>query len=567
MMGLRHQVEQWIEAGEASRVLSGLTMLWHDSPNLATAAFVQSRFQAVREELGLPVLRVAILRSFTVEPIVALLRAEALAYGVELDIYLGGIDTYAVEVLDPQSELHQFSPQVTILALLSESLPPKDAWERLETWITASLTHSSSRLVVHNLEERPEVNGRLAETDGVSILDYDGLVARHGRSNWWDEGKWESVGLPIAARHLIHLSREWLRSLLGMAGRVCKVLVTDLDDTVWAGTVGEDGPCGVDPHTDLQAYLLELRRCGVLLAACSKNDVGPVEEALRGHSKMLLKSEHFAAWRISWKDKATSLVEIAEELQVGLDTLVFLDNDPRERDLVRTRLPEVTVIDLPESPEDFVGRIKDCPLLGIGETTAEDKARAGYYRDERRRERLREAVPTLEEYYWSLGIEVEVASLGREDMTRACQLIARTNQFNLTRPTYTENGLRQLISTEGTWVNGARVRDRYGDSGLVGLTILKRLPDAAVFEIDTFLLSCRVLGRKVETALLAQLAGQALRNGGSTLRGLFRSDRANPGAASFYPSHGFRVVSDGVWELCLDRVLSIPDWLTLKESC
>jgi FkbH-like protein len=608
---LRERVDAAIAAGEAPGAESALRELWREAPGHAAAAFVVSRFERLRGELPLRACRLAILRSFTVEPVVPLLRAEAFVHGFDLDVHIGGFNTYAQDLLDPDSELYTFAPEVVLLAIQTRDIAPQ-LWEgfadlatdevdeavddvvRLFRQLVGAFRLEGAYLVLHTLElpSAPahgsvldvatgrsqaaaigDINAALAElgqtVPAVSVLDYDGLVARRGRDAWHDRRKWLTARMPIAANEQLHLAEEWVRMLHPLTGRVCKAVAVDLDNTLWGGVIGEDGIDGIDldgeypgaAYRDVQRALLDLHRRGIMLAVCSKNNVAEALEALERHPGMLLRPEHFSALRISWRDKAQGLAEIAEELSIGLDALAFVDDNPVEREFVRQARPEVSIVELPEDPLRFADAIRRAPVFQRTKLTDEDLNRGRYYAEERQRRTVQQSADSVEDFLRSLELKVEVAPVTLATLPRAAQLTQKTNQFNLTTRRYTEDEVAALAAGGDTRVVTVRSADRFGDNGIVGVAILRLGGDSA--EVDSLLLSCRVIGRAIETALLSTLVDDAREAGARRLLGRFIPTEKNVPAREFYAAHGFRDEGD-VWVLDLShQTVASPPWIEL----
>jgi FkbH-like protein len=612
--GLRDEIDRLLAAGDPAAARAALAELWRDAPDSRTASFVVSRFERIRADVALPACRVAVLRSFTVEPLVPLLRAAGVAAGLDLTVHVGDFGAYAQEMLDPASALYRFSPDVVILAVRTADIAP-DLWAgfaelgpgavraagdrvlgEFAGWMDALRRHSPARLVVHGLElpDLPgqgildaqleggqresirRINSELAALararTGVYVLDYEALVARHGHRAWHDERRWLSARLPIASTCLVHLAEEWVRFLCPLAGRTAKVLALDLDNTLWGGIVGEDGPAGIAlgpehpgaAHQALQRAALDLHRRGVILAVCSKNNPADAMEILERHPGMLLRPEHFAALRINWNDKVTGLREIAAELDLGLDALVFVDDNPAERALIRQALPEVSVLELPPDPGGYARALRESPLFERLALSAEDRARGRYYAGERMRAELERSAPSLEDFYRSLEMEAEIALVTPGTLARAAQLTQKTNQFNLTTRRYAEPQLAAIAADPSCRVYTARLRDRFGDSGLVGVVITRSEGEAC--EIDTLLMSCRVIGRTLETALLATVIEQARMDGVARVVGWYLPTRKNGQVRELYRAHGFSCVEerDGAsrWELDPRRAdVAPPPWI------
>lgn len=616
---LRKEADELIASGSAELAALRLAELWRNESGAGAAAFVVSRYERLREKLPLARYRLAILRSFTVEPAVPLLRAAAFASGIDLIVQLGDFNAYPQEILDEESSLYRFAPDGVILAARTADVAP-DLWNQypdlpqgavaeavqrvsisFEQWIGTFRKRSSAALIVHSLEQpaRPsaglldaqsgfgqspaiqQINRELrkivAAHRGVYLLDYDALVARHGRLRWHDERKWLTARMPIAADQLIHLSREWLRFVVPLAGKTSKVLVVDLDNTLWGGVIGEDGMAGIQigaeypgaPYQALQRALLDLTRRGILLAICSKNNLDDAMEALQNHPGMLVRPSHFAAMRINWHDKALNMREIASELNVGVDALAFVDDNPLEREQVRAALPQVTVIDLPPDPLDYAATVRDAPAFQRLVLSDEDQQRTALYAAERERSQAQQSFQSKEDFFRYLELEAEIAPLEPATLARVAQLTQKTNQFNLTTRRRSEQQIAELAAREDSQVMTIRLRDRFGDHGLVGIAITR--DESATCEIDTFLLSCRVIGRTVETAFLSHLASGAAGRGCRQLSGWFLPTRKNAPARDFYAQHGFQLQEqngDGsFWTLDLrQQAIAMPEWIRLKTN-
>jgi len=616
---IRERIEQAIRDGDGAGARAHLLRLWTASPTPALAPFVVSRFEKLRGHVALTPCRVAVLRSFTVEPVVPLARAQAFAGGIDLDVRVGDFNTFTQEILDPASWVYNDRRQVVIVAAQTRDLAP-DLWAnfadlseaevearvadlsaQMAQLLTTLRSRTDAHIIVHGLQTPPALaqgifDGRAAtsqadavarvnasvrraarELNNVYVLDYDALIGRHGSVNWEDPRKWLTVRLPIAADRLIHLAREWLRYLHPITGRVCKCLVTDLDNTLWGGVIAEDGLDGIKlgsgaggyAYESLQRVMLDLRHRGVILAIASKNNPAEARDAIEKHPGMILKAGHFAAHRVNWNDKATSLRELAAELNIGLDALAFIDDNPVEREWIRGQLPEVTVIDLPADPMGYAAALREAPVFERLTLTDEDRNRGRMYAEQQARAQLQSSAASLEDFYRSLQIEVDVATVRPDTITRAAQLTQKTNQFNLTTRRYSEQQIADLAADPACRVYTVRVKDRLGDNGVVGVAVTRDGDGRC--EIDTLLLSCRVIGRTVETAFLSHIAGEARRRGNSLLTGQFLPTAKNVPAKDFYRSHEFSAKSEhpdgSEWEFDLSKPgPSCPPWITLRTA-
>lgn len=616
---LRDEIVGHLREATWGQARASIGELWRTQPNAATAAFVSRCYDKLLPHVRLTCSRVAVLRSFTIEPVVSIFRAAGLAAGLDLTIHVCPFNAYAPELLDPNSGLYAFQPDVAILAVQTRDVAPRlwDTWadlrdgearaavqevvEAFRTWIETFRVHSPAYLVVHGLETpahpshglldghgeccqveairqvNQEIRRIALQTSGVYYLDYDALIAQHGRLRWHDEQKWLTMRLPIAAANLAHLADEWLRFLHPLTGTVSKVLVTDLDNTLWGGVVGEDGTAGIQvgreypgaAYLAVQRALRDLRHRGILLAVCSKNNASDALRVLDEHPEMLLRRDDFAAMRINWNDKSANLREIASELNVGTDALAFLDDSPVERSRVRAALPEVAVIELEEDPGTFARSLRQCARLDRLTLSSEDRDRHRMYVEQRERRQLANRAGSLEEFYRSLQQRVEIAPVSNETCARVAQLTQKTNQFNLTTKRYSDQQIQSLATAPGWRVYSVRVRDRFGDNGIVGV-VIANIQDTA-WKIDTFLLSCRVIGRTVETAVLSFLVEKARRSGATSVEGSFVPTEKNAPAADFYPAHGFQKTGSRgkstLWSLTMQADLGqCPSWIELSVS-
>jgi FkbH-like protein len=607
-------IDERVAQGDAPGAGDLLAELWQTSASPSLAGYVLARYEQIAGARTTVPFKIGILRSFTVEPLVPLLRAGGAVGGFDLAVHLGEFNAYAQEILDPGSRLYGFQPNLVILAVQTQDiapglwreyadLSPADAdraadrvVEEFSNWLQTLRSRTSATIVVHTLEvpawpsqgvldaqvESSQVsairriNSRLADLArnlvGVHVLDWDGLLARHGRLNWHDARRWLTVRMPIKADKLTYVAEEWLRYVYPASGRVSKCLVCDLDNTLWGGIIGEDGMDGIKlgveypgaAYVALQRAILDLYRRGVILAICSKNNLADAMQVLEGHPHMLLRPNHFAAMRIDWNDKVENLRRIAEELNIGVDSLALVDDNPVECQNVRQRLPEVRVLCLSADPMGHAELLRRQPFFERLNLSEEDRQRGEMYATQRLRTELEKSATRVEDFYQSLGMKAEFAWLTPGTLPRAAQLTQKTNQFNMTTRRYTEQELTALASDPGHRVMTIKVTDRFGDNGIVGLLIASA--DGPAWTVDTFLLSCRVIGRTVETAILGTLAEQARAAGARYLRGEFIPTKKNAPARDVYAHHGFTCVQEqetsSRWELDLaEKTIDPPPWI------
>jgi FkbH-like protein len=551
--------------------------------------------------------RVALLGSFTLDPFVPVLRVEAARAGLALEVYGAPYGQYLAELIDPQSGLYGFRPQVTFVAIDGDvlwnqrwaqnpPLPSEPVVGGLLTPLFAGLEafeHAGTGLVVVNDFVLPRrstegVNAfrnkgtfahtiahankhlrlRLAQRDSTFLFPLADVVAQVGRTqafNWRMHYRghvtWSDALMGAVARRYAGFA-------LASLGRATKCIVLDLDNTLWGGVLGEEGPSGIAlgpewpgrEFLDFQRELLDLQRQGILLALASKNNEHEVLAVLREHPYMLIREQHLAGYRVNWDDKAASIRALARELDIGLDHMLFIDDSPHERAWVREQIPELLVPDVPPDPAFYADWVGSLPSLLVLQQTPEDLRRTQQYQEGRSREVYRASAGSMADFLRGLGLRVVVEPMTDESTARVVQLLAKTNQFNLTTRRHDEATLRRRVAA-GEWrVYTMRVTDRFGDFGLTGAAIVA--PGTERWHLDSFLMSCRVIGKSVESALLARVAADARAAGAAGLAADFIDSGRNQVAGTFLGQHGFEPGADGVWRRALaDGGPEWPEWI------
>jgi FkbH-like protein len=395
-----------------------------------------------------------------------------------------------------------------------------------------------------------------ASHPNVYIFDLKELVEQVGRSLLYSNKRWYLGGLRFSTAGEKLIARELERILDAQLVARKKCLLLDLDNTLWGGVIGEDEVQGIRlsetgeaaRYRDFQLRIRELGQMGIVLGIVSKNNEADAFEVFESHEHMVLRKDDFAAMKINWSAKAQNIAEIAQDLDIGMDSIVFIDDNPVEREAIRTALPEVTV---PEFPADtcelasFLEQVyKDC--FFTLESTKEDRKRTEAYLANAKRAAERTAAPSIEAFLAGLRTKILLTRVRDEDLPRAAQLTQKTNQFNLTTRRYTEQELRALQTAPGADVFIASVADKYGDNGKVFVSIVRR-EGRDTAELDTFLMSCRVVGRFIEDQILDQLIKELRADGLSRLRVQFIPSRKNAPARAFVERlQGGRLVSDQV---------------------
>ncbi|RZO37406.1 MAG: HAD-IIIC family phosphatase [Rhodospirillaceae bacterium] len=532
---------------------------------------------------GLTPLRLALLSNGTTSLLVPALIATAARYGFLLDVVEAPFDQATQVALDPESEINSSSPDVVLLAFDQHILPlPTNMADRAEAvdCIEATVARidsirngvaaaSGATVILQTMPPPPAhtigsydlqlpgspgriaaaVNAHLVDAvhrSGNLLLDVGGLAQMIGLHEWHDPLQWYMAKLafsqnavPLYADHVARLLAAW-------KGESRKCLVLDLDNTLWGGVIGDDGVGGIslgqgnpvgEAHLAVQAAALELRRLGVILAVSSKNDDATARGPFLNHPDMLMRESDIAVFQANWSDKATNLEVIAATLKIGVDSLVLLDDNPAERAQVREALPMVAVPELPDDPAQFARTLLAAGYFETVSLSQEDLIRADDYGARARRIELQGKARSLDSYLESLEMEIVFAAFDETGRSRIAQLTNKSNQFNLTTRRYSEKDITEIANDPAAFTLQVRLRDRFGDNGMISVLICWDVGDA--WEIDTWLMSCRVLGRGVEHSVLAELVRHGKSAGKKSLIGRFIPSGKNEMVRDHYKKLGF----------------------------
>ena len=553
--------------------------------------------------------RIAVLSSYSSEFLHDALVVACFLKGVIPELYQAPFNQFRQQILDSNSGLYAFAPDAVILSVLGEqlcpalyeSLPSADNGEaerataELEALIDAFRDHSAAPLLVQNFLpplypvfgigdanlafgqrcQVKRINERLAEICGahpaVYVVDYEALVARHGALAWHDERMRHFAQLPIDKRSFLPLAGEFAKAVNILKGGAKKCLVVDLDNTLWGGIIGEDGIDGIkldmvypgSAFRAFQQFLRALNDRGVLLALASKNNPADVDEVFANHRGMVLHKGDFAAIQVGWQPKSQMIETIADELGIGLEHIVLIDDNPVECAEVSRALPMVRTILFPKQPENFAAVLGEEGLFDALQFSEEDRKRAHLYKQRAAAENLRGSVANLEEFYYSLEMEIVIEAVNPRSLARAAQLTQKTNQLNLTTYRYTEADIVERLRDPSWHCCTVTVRDRFGDNGIVGVMFARHQGERLV--LDTFLTSCRVIGRTVETAMLAHLCDVARRRGARLIEATLIPTSKNLPVRSLLPDHRFEQVSErenaSLWQLDVEtQPVEWPAW-------
>ena len=522
--------------------------------------------------------RLALLGSYTTNQLATMLWLAALRVGVSLELYESPFGQYRQELLDPSSPAHAFNPELVLVAVHAGELtlplysdsPDADVAAEVERWTSLWRSfgeRSDATIVQHGFALPPDapfghlgatlpgsrqalcqaVNSRLAASapPNVAFVDCERLAALIGKRRWFDPRYWHFAKQAVALDALPILARHTAAVIGARLGLSRKCLVLDLDNTLWGGIVGEDGLDGIrlgdtpegEAFQAFQESILALQRRGIVLAVCSKNNEADAREVFDRHSAMRIALDDVAVFVADWRPKPEQLRTVAETLGIGLDALVFVDDNPAEREAVRQFLPEIDVIPLPLDPSEYVEALADYLLFEPASFTADDERRTEQYRGRRQAAAAASSADSIEDFYRSLEMRTDVSPFTEADLPRIAQLLGKTSQFNLTTRRHSAAALEAFARDPDCVHMSFRLSDRFTDHGLVALVI--GFERGGILDVDTWLMSCRVIGRTLEESVLQELCRAAVDQGCATLEGTYVPSPKNELVRDLYRRLGF----------------------------
>jgi FkbH-like protein len=574
--------------GPLGRELQALALPALDLNQLTRLAKAIARARAEGKSLDpLVPFRLAVLSNSTIDMIVPPLVATAARHGVALEVIQPAYDQVAQEALIPDSKVNSARPDAVLFALDYRALPLKQSvgdeqaatatiegvigyLQALRDGIKAG---SNAVCIFQNFAPPPEtlfgsldralpgtlrslidrINLRLADSvigSGDVLLDVAGIAETVGLAAWHDPQLWNMAKFSFSDELIPLYADHVARTVAALRGKSRKVLILDLDNTVWGGVIGDDGLDGIqvaqgdargEAHLAVQRLALDLRERGIVIAVSSKNTDEIAREPFEKHPEMLLKLNHIAVFQANWNDKATNIQAIADELSLGLDSMVFLDDNPVERGLVRQLLPQVAVPELPEEPAYYARTLAAAGYFEAVAFANEDLKRAGFYQDNAKRASLQRQMGGVDAYLASLDMTITFQPFDATGRARIVQLINKSNQYNLTTRRYTDPEVATAENDPSVFTLQVRLADIFGDNGMISVIICRPGPPRT-WEIDTWLMSCRVLGRRVENMVLREILEHARAAGIESLVGFYRPTDRNKLVVDHYSKLGFTKV-------------------------
>lgn len=607
------QIRRLIEGGEHQEARRRLRRVAHPGDPLSLQMKFYTLWGMLAPDPTAKVIRVALIATSSVEHLAQVWQFWLAQQGLQPEIYVAPFGVYPQEILHPNSALYQHQPDLvwileghrdvkvvphigdsaeTVEHLVAEHISTRiHHWNLLRDRLGCEVLVCNADLpadrTLGNLESQVEwsresvlrrYNSLLPRQAprGVIVMDLDHVASCYGRRLWHDPRFWYHSRHTFALDAIGEVASTAAHLVGAVRGLSRKVLVLDLDNTLWGGIIGDDGLGGIqlgegpdgEAFVDFQRWIKRLRERGVVLAISSKNAEVNAREPFQNHPAMILRESDLAAFKADWRDKATHLREIASELGLGLDSFVFVDDNPAERALIRSELPQVAVPELPPDPARYIDTLSRGNYFEMIHLSHEDRLRADAYAANFERRSLQQSTSDLPTFLTALQMMATVGELSDKTLARVSQLINKSNQFHLTTTRYSESKLLQRIG-EGTLCRWIQLKDLYGDHGLI--SVILAIPHDGVLLIDTWVMSCRVLSRGVEHLMLSVLVELAHSRGLSKLRGQYKPTPRNGLVAELYPSLGFEKLSEDDegtwWELDLTTwVQTQPIYISCKRG-
>lgn len=552
--------------------------------------FQQLKKLSKTDASALPQYSLVVLGDCATQHLATALRGYGVSVGIRLNVFDADYDQIDAQVMAPDSELYRFAPQGVLLQMCTEKLqeafydcPPearasfaedtyariRQIWSRIGSRIPATVLQCNFPLIDDGvfgqfgnkteqsfLFQQRKLNYLLMqgcqEAKNTFLIDLDALQTALGRSTFADPKLYYVAKMPISLAALPAAAKLVVDVVRSLQGAVKKCLVLDLDNTLWGGVIGDDGLSGIQigelgtghAFSDFQKWLKELKNRGILLTVCSKNNEDTAKEPFEKHPEMVLRLEDFSMFVANWEDKARNIRTIQQALNIGMDSMVFLDDNPFERELVRTMIPEITVPELPEDPALYLQYLRGLDLFETASYSREDAGRTEQYREKAQRAAFEAAFQSYDDYLEALQMRASAAAFDPFHYPRIAQLTQRSNQFNLRTVRYTEAEIEALAQDDSRIGLYFTLKDKFGDHGLISVVVLEKQPEDTLF-ISEWLMSCRVLKRGMEEFIVDKILSVAAQQGFRRVVGEYIPTPKNAMVKDLYEQLGFARLENG----------------------
>lgn len=539
-----------------------------------------------------PKYRLALLGDCSTQHMAAAIKGHAYTKNLRIEIFDADYDQIFSQVMDSDSEMYGFKPEATLIFMCVEKLYQtwletpidqrknfaNDVFDRIKEYWNCIESNCCANILQLTFAENDDfVFGNYAckksdsfiyqlrklnlllmdgciENKNVFLIDLCKIQSLIGREHLYDPKLYHIAKMPISLAILPYVAANVVDVIQSLCGVFKKCVAVDLDNTLWGGIIGDDGLTGIQigelgigqAFSELQKWLKELKSRGILLAACSKNEETVAKEPFEKHSEMILKLEDFSIFMANWEDKATNIRNIQNTLNISMDSIIFIDDNPFERNLVKSLIPEITVPDLPEDPSQYLPYLQSLNLFETASYSEEDANRTEKYRAETQRESMKRQYANFDEYLQSLEMKAVVSPFDEFHMPRIAQLTQRSNQFNLRTIRYTEKEIEAAKNNPDKITVYFTLKDKLADHGLVGVVIMEKQNEKNLF-VETWLMSCRVLKRGMEEFIANKMIETAKKHGFESVTGEYIKTQKNAMVADIYEKMGFTRKNDNIF--------------------
>jgi len=557
-------------------------------------------------------IKISLLSSFTINGLSEILKVKSAERHVSCIVYEAPYNQYSQEILNENSDLYKFLPDITFLILdtrnifgeifrfpysishLEKVKIVENKINEVKNLLDKYIEKSNSKIIVTKLnipsfspngifESKVEYNfsnmiedfnKQLTEnylnSENIFVYDFDKFVAKNGEDNIFNYSQFFFGDLKISMEFLPALGQDLMKYVIGYLGITKKCIVLDLDNTLWGGIIGEDGFNGINlgpeppgnAFMEFQRVLLSLHQRGIILAINSKNNFEDAIKVIKEHPHMILREEHFAAMCINWNDKVTNMKQIIKEINIGSDSLVFIDDDPVNREFVGSIFPEILVVNLSDDPSSYVLEIENLIDFSVLKITDEDRNRGKMYLNQKKVIELEKTSKDLKTFLNQLNLKIIIKNVDEFTLPRISQLILKTNQFNLTTKRYQEIDIEKMIQDSNFIVTSVQVEDKFGDNGITGVFIIKK-ENKKEWRIDTFLMSCRIMGRDIEKGIMTYIINEARKNNIEKINANFFPTQKNKPIENFLSDNEFKR-NGQFWTYEIKSEIKLPEYLRME---
>lgn len=545
-------------------------------------------------------IKVAVLGNCSTQFFCKALLGYAKLQGINLNVFDADYNQIDIQLIDKKSEVYEFNPDNVILWLATDKLYEefldlpiekridfadfylkkiKQYWNFIGNNCKAKILQMnfteiddkvlgqySAKIEYTFIYQIRKLNWLLEEAmnreSNVYPIDLFATQIKIGQEKFYDSSFYYNAKMSVSPSALPYVAAATTDVLKSMSGKIKKCIVLDLDNTLWGGVIGDDGLDNIEigefgrghSFSNFQRWLKELKQMGIILAVCSKNNENTAKEPFEKHEDMILKLEDISIFIANWEDKASNIKKIQESLNIGMDSMVFVDDNSFERNLVRQMIPEIEVPEMPEDPADYLQFLQNCNYFDVVSFSLETADRTTQYRAEFERKKAEKAFLSIDEYLISLEMKGKALPFEKSKYSRIAQLTQRSNQFNLRTIRYTEDEIRKISEDSNYVTLYYTLSDKFGDHGLISVVIMKKNNSKELF-IDTWLMSCRVLKRGMEEFVMDKIIEVAKTRGFSTIKAEYIPTNKNSMVKDIYKNFGFKEYEKNKYTINTDKYI------------